>query len=361
MSVRAKWLWALLGLICIGVSVFMVRTFSAAGQFTRLPTHGTQTCSTLNNMPGAEDLVIDRKRGVAFISSQNRRTSPVARGEIYALDLTAKISEMKYQPLTLQGPAQFSPLGLSLFTNEAGEKRLFVINRAKGQVPRVEIFKLNGEKLDHLKTVTSSGFATANNLVAVGDEQFYLTNDGASGDSFVQRFFDFANQKQKGNVVYFNGTESVEVASGFVMPNGIAKSIDGKVIYVSDTHARILNFYARSEDNSLSKIGDLFVGTGLDNIDVDAEGHLWLGAHPKLLDLYYHEQSAKKISPSQIIEAVPGKGVGGQMRTVFLDDGKRISGSSIGARYKDRVIIGGAYENKMLLCDIPKWEKKQEK
>ena len=45
----------------------------------------------------------------------------------------------------------------------------------------------------------------------------------------------------------------------------------------------LVKVFSRSTDGSLEFIEDIPCGTGVDNIEFDEEGNLWIGSHPSLL------------------------------------------------------------------------------
>ncbi|MFI9595629.1 SMP-30/gluconolactonase/LRE family protein [Nonomuraea sp. NPDC052265] len=76
------------------------------------------------------------------------------------------------------------------------------------------------------------------------------------------------------------------VAGDFVRPNGLAFSLDEKLLYVADTRARHLRVFEVGEDGTLSG-GEVFAeGTEADNFDglrLDDTGRVWAAAGKALL------------------------------------------------------------------------------
>ncbi len=65
--------------------------------------------------------------------------------------------------------------------------------------------------------------------------------------------------------------------------NGINVSADGKLLYVSATVKGILHVYERNiATHDIALKEKLEFHTGLDNIEIDPAGRLYIGAHPKL-------------------------------------------------------------------------------
>ncbi len=349
-----------LGLIVFIISAFFVRVVSQAGQFTTIKTVRTGVCQSYGGLSGPEDIVVDRETGTAFFSSLDRKlamaggaNAATLRGTIQSVDLNnlKPGSAPAYKNVTPEALKQFQPLGLNLYTGKDGEKRLFVVNQSGAGKQTVEIFGIVSGNLVHEKTVDlGAAVVSANDVLAVGPEAFYVTDSASAGVTSV--FLNFAFQRQRSKVFYFDGKSVKPAADGFVMANGIAKSASGETVYVLDTFARSLRFFKRDQAlGTLTDNGVLFIGTGVDNIDVASDGSLWMAAHPKLIDFVLAAAGKKPVSPSQVIQAVPGKKSGGEVRTTYLDLGEDLSGSSVAVSYGKRFIIGSALDDKFVICE----------
>lgn len=347
------------GIVIIAVSALCVRVFSQAGQFTTVKNLRTGTCQAYDGILAPEDIVIDHKAQVAYISSLDRAgvhsqnpASPPLRGAIRMLDL-ANIkpgAALEFKDITPAVPEHFHPLGISLFTDNEGITRIFVINQAGAKNASVEIFRVVSDRLEHEKSVDlGADVIFANDVLAVGPDRFYVTDSGYSRN--VSWLLNFAFQRQRSKTFYVDGGKVTPVVTDLVMANGIAASKDGQEVYVLDTSARSLRFFKRNDTTgALVSTGMLFIGTGVDNIDVAQDGSMWIAAHPKLIDFALYRAGWKKTSSSQIIHAVPGKVGGGDVRTVFLDLGNDLSGASVAVAYKDSFMIGSALDNKLVIC-----------
>ena len=90
---------------------------------------------------------------------------------------------------------------------------------------------------------------------------------------------------------------------------------------------------------------------GLDNIDVDSEGNLWIGAHPRLLDFAAHAQDPKNLSPSAVVKVTPA-GDATAFETIYVNTGEEISGGSVAVHDESRLVIGSVFEPKYLNCTL---------
>ncbi|MFQ5753586.1 MAG: hypothetical protein ACE5HI_16475, partial [bacterium] len=126
-----------------------------------------------------------------------------------------------------------------------------------------------------------------------------------------------------------------------------------KTIYVAATTGGKIHVYSRDgATNDLQFVHDIKLGTGVDNIELDTAGNIWVAAHPKLLTFVKHAKDPQKLSPSQILKITPSGENHYQIDEIFLDDGKRISGSSVGAVFEQKLLIGSVFEDHFLMCDL---------
>ena len=88
----------------------------------------------------------------------------------------------------------------------------------------------------------------------------------------------------------------------------------------------------------------------MDNIELDADGDLWIGAHPQLLATAKHFKDQETISPSQVLHLTPRAGGGYDVEEVYLDTGAEISASTVAAVRGNRLLIGAIFEPKFLDC-----------
>ncbi len=226
---------------------------------------------------------------------------------------------------------------------------MYVINHGGGR-HKIELFDIKGGKLIHSKTISDPMLVSPNDLVAVGPGQFYVTNDHkyVSG---VKKVLEEYLKLKVSNVVYYNGSGFSEAASGFGYPNGINASPDGKTIYLATTVGRLLHVFDRNSDSGkLTLKSSINLKTGLDNIEMDKDGSLWIGAHPQLLTFVQHSKNPKKLSPSQILHVIPLGSGKFDIKEVYLNKGEQLSGSSVAAVYDNRMLIGSVFENNILDC-----------
>lgn len=331
-------------------SGFAGRLLWRAGAFRGIDGHFAGTCRLVPGAVGSEDLTIHPRSGVAFVSSCDRRAAMAGNpvpGAIYAYDLEA--DSPRLVNLTPDADTNFQPHGISLWSGD-GRDVLFVVNHPPegSGLPRdtVEVFDVEPGRLVHRATLTDPLLVMLNDLVAVGPDRFYVTRTHRHPPGFLQSLETYL--QLSGAQVLFYGPGGFRVAvDGLVYPNGINVSSDGRSLYVAsvtDGAVRVYDRDAARETLSLRQV--IAVEGGPDNIEVDAEGTLWIGAHPKLLRVGAHAEDPKEKSPAQVLRVRAS----GESDEVYLSDGDPLSASSVAAVRGRRLLVGQIFDDGILDC-----------
>jgi arylesterase/paraoxonase len=354
----------LMVLVIAALVIIGVRIFDAAGYFSTVEPVAAD-CAPIEAPKGPEDIAIDRQSGIIFISSTDRRAiiagNTEIRGDIFALRASApQEGAQSLLAGNTDAPSDFKPHGISLYDDGQGGKTLMVINHtgeADQQEHTIEIFdvisdQMGGVKLDHRRTVSDPLLVAPNDVAAIDHERFYVTNDHGNPPGF-RRELETWLLLPEANIVYYDGRKMSVVADGLTYANGIALSPDRGSVYAAETTGRAVRIYARNAGTgALSSKETIHVGTGADNIDVDPGGNIWLAAHPKMLDLLSHSSDEAVLSPSQVIRIPIGPRGFGEPKTVYLDLGEQMSGSSTAVAEGNRIFISDIFDPKMLVCRI---------
>jgi arylesterase/paraoxonase len=337
-------------LLVILVAGWAVHLYWVAGQFKTIEPHFSGKCKSVAGVVGPEDITIHPRTGVAFVSGCDRRAiqeGGAGGGAIFAYDLNAVTSEPVN--LTPDADRDFRPHGISLFVGEAGHDVLFVINHQGGE-HRIDVFDLKEGELIHREALTSPMLVSPNDIVAVGPDRFYVTNDHRYPSGWKRTLEDYLRLRRS-NVLFYDGAEFVQAAAGIGYANGINVSPDGKLIYVCSITAGGLHIYDREPVSGKLELRETIdLRTGVDNIELDADGDLWIGAHPQLLSTAKHFKDKETISPSQVLHLTPRAGGGYDVEEVYLDTGAEISASTVAAVRGNRLLIGAIFEPKFLDC-----------
>ena len=349
---RAGWALAVLCGLCAIVLLDFMRH---GGQFRTLKAHAPGVCTAVPLEASAEDIQINRARGIAYLSMLDRRAAMQggsARGTILALDLNDPAL-----PVTLalaRAPEGFHPHGLSLYRVGDGSLRLFAVSHPQGAPHTIEIFEqTSDEPFRPVATITDPLLVAPNAVAAVGARQFYVANDSGAHNLW-QRFSELVLRLGRSQITYFDGQTMRVVATDLQSATGIAISGDGMRVFVSETLGRRVRVYARNAGTGeLRFVESIELGSAADNLNFDADGNLWIAAHPKTFELVRHFMSASHPSPTQIFKWSPRAAGSGGLDEVLLDDGRALSAGSVGAVLGKRLLIGSITERKLLACRLP--------
>jgi len=366
------------------------------------------------NPRGSEDIAMDAM-GVIYISSSDYRlyfnSVPHHAGAIYRYDVAGdgKVEVMKIRSESSRLPSyfekNFSPHGISLL--ETGdEKRLFVINHRIRALPRppdkdnlanlldlpagevtqslVEIFRIvregDGEVLVHEKTVLDRnalakgaeprggrGFVL-NDLVAVGPQQFFATNNPRGWQQTIDVTF-FRNPI--GNIVYYDGAAYKVVKDRIDFGDGINVSPDNSRLYVATVLDGDLITYktnlkpageTQPTEVALEEVSPkLRLGGHLDNLEWSngRREELLVASHPSMAAFGMQRAQVPVESASRIVKVSVGSDgvpVAKSAKVLYWNDGSQVSAGSVAAYYKDkkreRLVVGSPFEDQFLVCKL---------
>ncbi|XP_016356296.1 serum paraoxonase/arylesterase 2-like [Sinocyclocheilus anshuiensis] len=304
---------------------------------------------------GAEDITI-LENGLAFLSTGLKYPGLPSNsddpGKIYTLNLMD--SKMKIKAMNIKGDFDkdsFNPHGISLYTDDKdGAVYLFVVNHPQGN-SQVEIFQFVEDEnaLQYIKTIKHELLHNVNDIVAVGTESFYATNDHYFTNGILKFVEPFLSLSWC-DVVYYSPQTVQVVAGGFLISNGINISPDKRHLYVSDFLKHKIVVLEIQKNTVLSHVKEVDVGSLCDNIEVDREsGDLWLGCHPNGLKCVFHDPNdppgSEVIRIENILSEKP------RVTQVYSDDGSVIIASSVATQYGGKLLIGTVYQ-KALICDL---------
>lgn len=337
------------------------RTLNTAGVFIEVKPGFDGTCRTITGIIGAEDIVIDEKAGLAFISATDRRApkgQPNPQDGLY----TFVLSHPENGVTKLGGtPSDFHPHGISLYRGADGVLTLMAVNHRESGGSSIDIFAVTEGKatdgtptavLSERTSIQSSLLFSPNAVAAVGPDRFYATNDHGSRTALGQLLETWL-ALPRANVVYYDGQVPKIAAEDLRFANGIAASSDYSKLYVAETLGRdVVTYTVQPVSGSLVRKSTVEIQAAPDNIRIDAGGNLWVGAHPKLFALLDYGKDATKPSPSQVFELTAAGGIPAAPRAVYTDLGKEIGASSVGAYANGTLLIGSVFDPKVLDCTL---------
>ncbi len=342
-------------IVLVAMIALGFRTLNALGVFTDVTPGFSGTCSAISGIAGPEDIAIDEKSGLVFVSALDRRAKargkPSAQDGIYALPLNGAPHLLK-----LSGtPVDFHPQGISLVRGADGSLTLMAINHRSDGSNSVEIFDVKTQgslRLSEVGNIESRELVSPNAIAALDRDRFYVTNDHTS-TSDLGRALDDLLVLPRANVLYFDGTVFRIAAENLNFPGGAALSPDGNYLYVTESFNRRLATYERGAlSGSLKSVGTLAIPSGLDNLRFDAAGNLWVGSHPKALAMAAFRADPSKPAPSEIFRVTLTDGIPQSASAVYTNLGGQIGGASVAAVTGHRLLIGSPLDDKILDCTM---------
>ncbi|MDH5413757.1 MAG: SMP-30/gluconolactonase/LRE family protein [Flavobacteriaceae bacterium] len=332
------------------IVLFIVYVFVSTGFFRAIKNHFDGEILKTIALPGAEDITVSLSDDFALISSTDRGHFPPAKeehGGLYYMDLNGE--NFKVKKLTDDFKASFAPHGVSIFKKDSTYNVIAVNHTPDGH--SLEIFTLKNKILSFEKSLNDPSMVSPNDVVFIDENRFYFTNDHKYTKGIGRYLEDYLGLAIS-NVIYFDGEKYQEVAKGIAYANGINYDADRSLIYVASPRKFLVKVYKRNPDGSLVFIEDIPCATGVDNIEFDSEGNLWIGAHPNLLRFAAYAKGKEKTSPSEIIKiSYQGKG-DYTIEQIYMDDGSTMSASTVAAPFQNLILTGNVMDDKFLVLKI---------
>ncbi len=339
----------------------LIRLKARLGDFTTLKPHFEGACTLVAGLPGAEDMAVDRAARRVFLSSQDRR-KPGERGAIYLMPLDGFSAAPMRIDVSLGQPRDFHPHGLSLWTGPDGKQTLFAVNHPGGGAgSRVEIFDVDSSGLlKHRLSVPANAYPRLNDVAGAGPDSFYATLESVhERGSWMERLM-LLTREESGSVVLWKNGKFRRIATGLNFANSVVLTPDGATLYATGTFGKDLRIYGRSPETGELKLQEVvYLGSAPDNLDIGANGGVWIAAHPKLSALLAYMSNPKARAPSQVLLVQRDiSGRGGDVHEVLLSDGSDLAAASIAIADGDRIIMSSAFDDRALVCVAPQGSKR---
>ncbi|MEE9407097.1 MAG: SMP-30/gluconolactonase/LRE family protein [Polaribacter sp.] len=301
------------------------------------------------SLPGAEDIIVSKIDSFAIISSTARNKFPNIDQEIgglYFIDL----KNTTYKPihLTKNFKKSFAPHGISIYKKDDVYTIAAINHTKEGEL--IEFFELKDQELNHTKTLKDELIFSPNDIVLLDETRFYFTNDHKYHNGLQRLAEDYLGLAIS-NVIYFNGQNYTQAADGIAYANGINFDKNRNLLFVASPRAFLLKVYQKNEDNSLTFLEDIDCKTGVDNIEFDAEGNLWIGSHPNLMHFSSYAKGDEKISPSEIIKINYRKKGDYTIEQIYMEDGTEMSASTVAATFNNLILMGNVMDDKFLILE----------
>jgi len=344
-----KFLKRIVVVVLLLVLAFVANIFITTGYFRTIENKFEGDILKKIKISGAEDITISQIDSFAIISATDRKAIPRTQDEeggLYYLDL----KKPTYKPihLTEDFKGEFAPHGISMLKIDSTYTIMAVNHILTGHA--IEVFKLNSKNLVHQRTLTHPSIVSPNDIVLIDENRFYVTNDHKYPTGFGRLLEDYGGLAVS-NVVYFDGENYTEVANGIAYANGINYDTKRKLLFVASPRSFLVKVYARNDDGSLNFIEDIDCNTGVDNIEFDTEGNLWIGAHPNLLRFAAYAKGSKETSPSEIIKINYRSKGDYSIEQIYIEDGSAMSAATVAAPFGNLILTGNVMDASFLVLE----------
>jgi len=346
------------GVLLAGLVLLAADVARFAGVFHHFDSRFPGTCSAVPLAGSSEDLEIDRERGVAYLSVLDRaalaRSEPV-NGTLMLLDLN--LAEPAPRAAMAHDPEGFRPYGLSLLRAAGVPARMFALSHRADGISVVEIAEQDpGGAFVPRETIGDPAFVQPYSIVAAGPKQFYLANGSGTRTDF-QRAMERIFRRGLATLLYYDGQRATVVDQGIEIATGLALSPDGSRLYLGEELGKRLRVYRREPATGALTLEETVpLGSAPGNVDVDADGVVWIAAHPKLLAFYSHVWDPAKQAPTMVLRFDPRvrrsdpSEPDPRLTQVYANDGGQLSGGTVAAHWRGEFLVGSLMQNKVLIC-----------
>lgn len=339
---------SIIGFIITALIAYVVYILISTGFFRTIDNKSNYEIAAKIEIAGVEDITIDEDDDFAIFISYPRaaeRDKKSFETGIYMMNL----QNDKYQPklISKDFDLPFLPHGISLIQLDSNHHKLFVVNHGEGE--SIEVFDLyDKDSLVHDKTLKHELIYSVNDIVALSEDEFYFTNDHYYKGKFgrlIENYLGLA----KCETVYFDGQNYRVVDNTLAYANGINYDKKRSLMFIASPRGFLINVYERMESGDLKYIESIDCGTGVDNIELDNEGKLWVGCHPSLLTFNSYNKGKKDKAPSELIKIDYREKGDYDITSTYVNDGSDISASTVAATYKDIILVGNVLDEHFLI------------
>lgn len=309
-----------------------------------VPPMTQQATQRIPTGPGPEDFVLDTLSGGPrlLVSSMERRTATdTSRGDIWYFDLETRQSGI-FPRIEEPKDLMFQPHGICLQRVD-GKLKLWVISHDPDPLKNyVHLYQVTPDALVYLRTYTDPLFRSPNDLYALEDGSFFVSNDAFNRDSKGELLFG----KKKSQIIYVTPEGKAEVVVDKVgMGNGVYQ--EGEAFFLTATRAN--RVYRFPVGDSLPWTANREIKlTGGDNITPSEKGLLTTG-HVKPIAFLRHLKKSSRPSPTVVYQldfeqekAIP----------IFSDKGRRISAGSTALIWKNKLYIAQVFDPFLLEVEL---------
>ncbi len=338
-----------IGIILVGAYIlYLLNTLFSTGYFREIENSSNTKILKSIAIPGAEDMQISYEDNFMLLSSDDRtsrRDGRTKQGHLYYINL----KDTAITPIQLTGQLDipFFPHGISMIKIDSLTYKVYVVNHVNDE-HSIEVFHLIKDSLRHITSLKDESMISPNDIVAIDEERFYFTNDHQYTEGIMYLGEEYLGWAVS-NVIYYDGNSYKEVADGIAYANGINYDKNRELIFVASPRGFLVKVFQREKDGSLNFVENIDCGTGVDNIELDESGKIWIGSHPNLFAFTLYAAGKNPIAPSEIITIDYRSKGDFSKETFFLDHGNNMSASTVAVVYGNYVFTGNPMDDHFLV------------
>ncbi len=319
-----------------------------AVQCSEAPVKDLPGCERIEGMPGPEDFDFDPAGKRLLVSSQERRLKNPDGSWIEGGIFSVPIEKPQARLMTLKGRdgMPFHPHGISFVP---ATSLLYVVSHPTPVLNVIEVFSVHGDILEFKERLTSDLLIQPNDIAAMADGEFYVTND--HGTSGWRRVIEDLFAASWSGVVHYRAGIWSNAAGGMSVANGIQVNRKGDRLYVGATRDRGIHVFPRAEDGSIGpRIQFISMNSGTDNLMWENDRILDAAGHHSMFAFLRHVANQNSLSPSDITRVDVESG---RTDLLFGTDGTRINAISTGLVLGDKLYVSQVFEPFLLACRMP--------
>eukprot|EP01084_Bolivina_argentea_P190815 327795_1 len=375
---------------------FILNALYQVGEFKIIYPVNVRQCRRIEGYHGCEDFAYFSNKNVYMSCDDRSWLKYHAPGQ--EQDMPTRIAQQKEQgklyllpynnyskpkQVSIKGynSPDFHPLGIASLEDNSGKWLFVTDNQRDGE--KVQIFRIISDSEIELFSEftfdypTFEPFQMLNDIIVIPNTggSFYVTIWLVKEPGTLWNFIDVYLKRPVSYVLFCEspsktflnnptpkndkdkisfGWNCRRVVEELRMINGITRSHDAKRIYMAETTAKSMNIYDRNvKTNELKLVKKVDTFSGCDNLEMSQDGKtVYLGCHPKGLTFQFHAAYPDTIvAPSRILKYMDNNKDDDEMEVVMVSTGEILSGSSLGLKMDDMLIVGSVHDDCYLLCN----------
>jgi arylesterase/paraoxonase len=338
--------------VALSILLYLTQLLIDAGAFTEIRPHFSGECETYSGIPGAEDMEFSQREKILFISSDERRDDENTSNGALWIWPQESIEQPLHPPVKLPWtkPFPFHPHGIGLL-DQKDRTRLWVVNHRTPIETTIEVFESKKNALEHVLTIADPVLVNANDIAPADADHFYVSLDHRGPYAWQKKVEDYL-RLSSGRILFYNGATLEVKMTRLRFANGMQLTQNGEHLFVASmTTKNLLKFKRDKHTNNLDLEEKIELTSAPDNLTLtNSDQTIWVSAHPKLLTLARQAHDRTVSAPAQIFR-INLKGER-QIEEIFLDDGTKISSTSIAVPVGNKLILGSIYDHRILKCEL---------